>query len=237
MADNRITRERVKNHWVYSWWKYLLMAVLVVMGVNVGFSVTAYRPPEERKIEVYLCHGWADAEQFRADFWPALQETAPDQEELTVLNMDLDSGDVYANMQFTTYVAAKQGDLCLLPRSQIKKLAENEAWEAFAELTPYLQDGQLDAADASFDGVTFPTEDGGSGIFAIPADTLYGLTEYGIDPADSAFVVLSFSGNEENVVTLLQLIIDRCATEKPEGYDEWHSKRGSGRTGGSQVFR
>ena len=32
MADNRITKHRVKNHWAYSWWKYALMAVCVVCG-------------------------------------------------------------------------------------------------------------------------------------------------------------------------------------------------------------
>ena len=76
MADNRITKARIRNHWQYGWWKYLLMVVLVIMSVSIGFSVTAYRPPEDRRIEVYLCHGWANAEQFQADLWPALLEVA-----------------------------------------------------------------------------------------------------------------------------------------------------------------
>ncbi len=237
MADNRITKARLKNHWTYGWWKYLIMVVLVVMSVNVGFSVTAYKPSEEHRIEVYLCQGWADAEQFQADFWPALQEAAPDQEELTVMNIDLTSDDIYANMQFSTYVAAQQNDMCLLPRSEVKKLAEDEAWSAFAELTPYIESGALEPGEVSFSGLTFTNEEGGEGIFAIPTDTLYGLTKYGIDPADGALVVMSFSGNEENTVKLLQLIIDACATEKPEGYDEWHAQRKANQSGASQIFK
>ena len=237
MADNRITKARLKNHWQYGWWKYLLMVVLVVMVVNVGFSVTAYRPPEDRRIEVYLCQGWADAERFQADLWPLLQEAAPDQEELTVMNIDLTGDDIYANMQFSTYTAAQQSDLCLLPRSEVKKLASDEAWSAFADLTPYIESGRLNLGDISYAGVSFPAEDGGTGIFAIPADTLYGLTQYGIDPADSALAVMSFSGNEENVVRLLGIIIEQYATEKPDGYDAWHEQRKANQSSGTQIFK
>ena len=57
MADNRITKHRVKNHWAYSWWKYLVMCVCVVFGVNMFFTMTAYRSPENKKVELYLCSG------------------------------------------------------------------------------------------------------------------------------------------------------------------------------------
>ena len=237
MADNRITKARIRNHWQYGWWKYLLMVVLVIMSVSIGFSVTAYRPPEDRRIEVYLCHGWANAEQFQADLWPALLEAAPDQEELTVMIIDITGDDVYANMQFSTYTAAQQGDLCLLPRSEVKKLAEDEAWSAFIDLTPYIESGRIDLGDVSYAGLTFPAEDGGEGIFGLPADTLYGLTQYGMDPADSALVIMSFSGNEENVVKLLEIMIDRFATEKPEEYDAWHEQRKAGKSGDTQIFK
>ena len=71
----------------------------------------------------------------------------------------------------------------------------------------------------------------------MPADTLYGLTQYGIDPADSALVIMSFSGNEENVVKLLETMIDRFATEKPEEYDAWHEQRKAGKSGDTQIFK
>ena len=40
MPDTRITKERLKNHWVYSSWKYLLMVVIFVAGWNLTYSVT-----------------------------------------------------------------------------------------------------------------------------------------------------------------------------------------------------
>ena len=48
---------------------------------------------------------------------------------------------------------------------------------------------------------------------------------------------MSFSGNEENVVRLLEIIIDQYATEKPEGYDAWHEQHKANQSGGTQIFK
>ena len=209
MADQRVTKARMQNHWAYNWWKYLLMVVLAVMAVDVGFSVTAYRPPEDKKVEVYLCVGMADAERFEADLWSAFKEAAPDQEQLTALNINLAGNDAYARMQFSTYIAAQQGDLCLLPLSEVQRLAGGEAWDVFADLTPYVESGALAVEQSHW--VTYSNEEGEERIYGIASDFMSGLEDYGIDPAGGAWVVTAFSGNEENVVRLLNLVVDRCA--------------------------
>lgn len=238
MADYRITKQRIKNHWHYGWWKYVLMAVLTAFSVNLIFAMTAYRAPEEKKIEIYLCSGWANAEQMQEDLWPAILEIAPDQEDFQVRNIDLtDDSNVYASVQFTTYIAAQEGDLCLLPNSEMKKLAgEEEMYTAFVDLSPYMERGALDVKGIDLSGVTYVNEAGEMVPFAIPADTLYGLTEYGIDPADSVLVAMAYSGNEENVVRTMNLFVERFLTEKPEYYDAWHEQRNSQQTGSSQIF-
>lgn len=235
MADNRITKHRLKNHWAYSWWKYLLMAVCVVMGVNMLFTMTAYRSPENKKVEVYLCKGWADGEKAYADLWPMLLEIAPDQEEMFVQNIDVTSEDYYTVMQFTTYIAAQQGDILLMPKSEVKKYAADEPWAIFAELTPYMESGMLDAGDIDLSGAMFENASGEMAVFGIPADTLYGLIDYSIDPADSVLVVTAFSGNEENCVKLLDAMIKRYQTEKPENYDAWHEQMNAA-SGSTSIF-
>lgn len=235
MADNRITKHRVKNHWAYSWWKYLLLAVFVVAGVNIYFSSTAYRPPEEKKVEIYLCKGWADTEAVKADLLPVMMETAPDQEELIVANIDLSTDDYYTVMQFTTYMAAQQGDILLLPVSEFKKYSsEGEIYAYYANLSPYLEAGMLSAPQIELDGAVFTDESGEKGVFGIPADSLYGLVPFGIDPASSVLVVTSYSGNEENCVLMLNAMIERYQTEKPDYYDEWHKKRTNATS--TQIF-
>jgi len=64
-----------------------------------------------------------------------------------------------------------------------------------------------------------------TGVFGIPADTLYGLVDYGVDPADTMLVVTAYSGNEETCVKLVDAMIKRYQTEKPDFYDEWHRSK------------
>ena len=225
MADNRITKQRIKNHWAYSWWKYLVMCVCVVFGVNMFFTMTAYRSPENKKVELYLCSGWADSELAYADMWPMLQEVAPDQEELIIMIIDLVGQEYYTIMQFTTYIAAQQGDVMLLPKSEFAKYASEDAWGMYAELTPYLEGGMLSADDIDLTRGKLENASGEIGVFGIPADTLYGLTDYGVDPADTMLVVTAFSGNEETCVKLVDAMVKRYKTEKPDFYDEWHNSR------------
>ena len=66
MPDTRITRERLKNHWVYSSWKYLLMVVIFVAGWNLTYSVTEYKPPREKRLEMYVLAQAYNDENVRA---------------------------------------------------------------------------------------------------------------------------------------------------------------------------
>ena len=236
MSGERLTLKWLKNHLTYSWWKYLLVAVISVFGVDVLFSVTAYRPPEDKKIELYLCSGYADAEAVKADFWPRLLERCSDQEELVVMNINLASDDIYVRMQFSTYCAAQQGDVCLLPRSEFRKLAAEGADEAFLELSPYLKSGVIDARGIDLADTTLAAASGVQGVYGIPADTLYGLLDYGCDPADSVLCIMVYNGNDDTSAAMLDLLLGHLNAPKPEGYDQLRREQ-SAASGGAQIFR
>lgn len=220
MAENRITKKALKHHWSYSWWKYLLLVFLCAAGVDVVFTMTAYRPPEEKKIELYMLNGYCDTTAMKEELDPLFFGAHPEQEELTILNINLAGDDMYAAMQFSTYVAAQQGDVCLMPVSEVQKLAADGAEYAFMDLAPYIESGVIDAQDIDLTPGTMKSSTGETGIYAIPADTLYGLLAYGNDPADSMLCVMDYNGNEQTSAAVLNLLIERYRTEKPEGYDE-----------------
>ena len=140
MANQRLTKKKLKNHLAYSWWKYALAAAVSTMLVSIVFAVTEYRPPDDKKVEFYVLNSYADTETMQADFWPLLQARKPEQEKLTVININLtDSSNIYAPMQFSTYVAAQQGDLFLISRDEMLKITSDGAQESLVELTPYLE--------------------------------------------------------------------------------------------------
>ena len=222
MAEERFSVKWLRHHLTYGWWKYLISIVVCVLGVNLLFAMTEYRPPEEKKIEVYMLSGFADTQAMQQELWPLLQAECPDQEELTVLNINILSADAYAYMQFSTYVAARQGDVCLMPASEVDKLVQDGADNSFMELTGFVESGLIDTKDIDLAGGMFADSEGGRGLYAIPADSLYGLLDYGCDPKDSYLVLLAYNGNDVNAAKMMNLMIERYHGAKPQGYDEMH---------------
>ena len=219
MAENRVTKKWLRNHWHYSWWKYMVLAMICIMGVNVLFTTTAYRPPEEKKIELYVCNGYVDQQVMEEQVSKVFFERFPEQEEMTLMNINLASGDMYVQMQYKTYLAAQQGDVLLIPEAQVYQLAEEGADNAFMELSPYIERGVIDLDALGVEGLMLKDSAGVEGIYAIPADTLYGLFALGNAPENSYLCVTSFSGNEDTAAAVLSLLFELYQTEKPEGYD------------------
>lgn len=218
MAGGRLTRKWLKHHFTYNWWKYAAVVVLCWLGVDILFAVTAYRPPEEKKLELYVLNDFVTTEPLHDQLWPQLQAQSPDQEELTVLNINISTDDMYTYMQFSTYVSAKQGDVCIMPRSELVKLAADGAEYAFLELTPYIENGVIDPKGIDLSSGMLKTEAGGESLYAIPADSLTGLREFSNDPSDSYLVIFAHGGNDENAAILLDLLIRNYHVDEPEDY-------------------
>lgn len=220
MAQKRITKKWLRNHWTYNWWKYALLACVCVMGVNVLFTTTAYRSPEEKKIELYVCNNYVDQQTMDEQVSALFFERFPEQEEMAVVNINLASQDMYVQMQFTTYLAAHQGDVLLLPQSHVYQLAESGADNVFMELTPYIESGVINLDKYGVQGLMLTDAQGVEGIYAIPADTLYGLFELGNAPENSFLCLTGFGGNEDTAAAVIDMLFELYQTEKPVGYDQ-----------------
>ncbi len=220
MVHNRITKKWLKNHWTYNWWKYAFLVCVCILGVNVLFTATAYRAPEEKKIELYVCNGYVDQQRMEQQVSEVFFARFPEQEEMTLMNINLASNDVYVQMQFTTYLAAQQGDVLLLPQSEVYKLCEGGADNAFLELTPYIEDGTIDLPALGVQPLVLKDSAGEEGIYAIPADSLYGLFELGNAPENSYLCLTGFGGNEDVAAGVLSMLFELYQTEKPVGYDQ-----------------
>ena len=224
MTKDRVTKRWLKNHMFYSWWKYLILAAACVFCVDILFSATEYRPPEEKKIEVYILNDYVEASAVREELSPMFFERCPDQEELTVLSINIGSDDMYARMQFTTYAAAHQGDVYMMPASEFRNLTAEE-YDAFVDLKPYIESGMIDIRDMDVSDYTVKNADGTESIYAIEADTLYGLVKHHNDPAGSVLCLTEFGGNIEHAAEMLNLMIEQYHGEKPEGYDQMRKEK------------
>lgn len=236
MDGKRMNKHTLKNHWHYSWWKYALLCAIGIFGVNILFTTTAYRVPEEKKIEIYICNSYVDAVPLQDYLWPMLKEASPEQEEMLVASIDLTSSDPYVRMQFTTYTAAQQGDVLILPKSEFLSMASEGTEYAFVNLQPYIDSGMLSVDGIDLSAGVLKNTAGEEGIYGIPVGSLYGLLEYSCDPWGGILCVTSFSGNEENAVRTADIMIDNLTAEKPEGYDAMHNQTQEQMQQSSQLF-
>lgn len=227
MTHDRITKKWLKNHWHYNWWKYMLLVCVCVLGVNVLFTTTAYRSPEHKKIELYVCNGYVDQQTMQQQVSELFFERLPEQEELTVMNINLTANDVYVQMQYTTYLAAQQGDVLLLPESEVYKLSESGADNALMELTSYIENGTVDLQALNVQPLVLKDSQGKEGVYAIPADSLFGLFELGNVPEKSYLCLTNFGGNEDTAAAVIPMLFELYQTEKPAGYDDRDKPAGS----------
>ena len=217
MADNRITKKRLKNHFAYSWWKYALAAVLSVMGVSLVFAATRYEPPADRRLTVYVLNDYTDAETMQADLWARIKEARPEQEALFVQNIDLtDSSNIYAPMQFSTYVAAQQGDVFLIPYDEMLKIVADGPEDALVDLTAYIESGVIDVSGLDLSACMMEKPDGTTGVYAVPADQLYGLrTAYYNDTKGSVLCIPIYSQNQDTAAEAIRILMELGKGEKP----------------------
>ena len=48
-----ITKERIRNHFAYAWWQYVLLICLAIFGWNLLYTTTRYRSPNDQRLERY----------------------------------------------------------------------------------------------------------------------------------------------------------------------------------------
>ena len=192
---------RLKQHITYSWWKYLLIIAVGFAAVDILYSVTAYRPPREKTVSLYV-YGYVD-EPGLAAYMDHVRETEMhEMEEITSVMMVPD--DTYGPVQLMTYLSAGEGDLYLLSREEFLSYALN------GTLVPLEYDTELialfDSAGASLQsGWRRETETGETHLYGIPQDKLPSLMKYAY--AKDGYLCLVLTGkNQENAARFMRIL-------------------------------
>lgn len=218
-----LTKKRMIDHLAYHFWKYLLAAVLSVFVWNMVFLQTEYRPPQEKRIDIYLQAAGVSAEDADAFFHPVWQSAVPDMETVqTVVLMPSGQDSYLGDMQLTTYLMAGEGDLYILSRADFKKFASQGA---FIPLEGLAQSGALDLSglDAKAGWIASQTAEEADGqTAAATRQHLYGIPMKGLERferalglnADDLLVGITvLSGNEDNAVKFLSGLLDWSRSE------------------------
>ena len=198
-----VTMRKIRNHFQYSFWKYLLLIVIAMFGWNLIYTTTRYRSPENLKVEFYAEGNImaSDALQELAD--QIHREVMPEMEEVTATIVTFD--DMYGDMQLTVWVSAGQGDVYLVDRKRFLNMAGNAA---AMNLQPLVDSGALHVEGLDLTGGMAQDGEGGQKeLLGIPADSLTRLEAYGLTVKDKVLCVLVNNGNDPYAVKFLDYLV------------------------------
>ena len=205
-----VNKQTLKQHFTYSWWKYLLIAALAFGLVDLLYTVTAYRVPSEKKVEFYV-YGQINESGLQAYLDQVRETELPEMEEVSCLQIIPDSA--YGPMQLMTYLAAGEGDVYLLPHDEFVSYAMEGA------LVPLENDEELmalfnEAGINLQNGWRQQTETGENHLCGIPQGKLPGLINQYAYADDGYLCVSAVNGNDANVMRFLRILCRDCISEK-----------------------
>ncbi|MBQ8202029.1 MAG: hypothetical protein IJZ74_09735 [Clostridia bacterium] len=206
-----VSLKRIQNHFSYSWWKYVILAAVSIMGWSILFSVTAYRPPEEKKIilGVYSYGDETVLQGYMDQVWPT---DFPDMEEMDAMYILPD--ETYGDMILSTRIAARDCDLYVLPREQFQGYAEQGGFMAIDTVCPELV-AELEASGITLSrGWRTNAESGEKHLYGIHCADLPGaLNMFGYDTSDAFISIFFETGNDDNVTRFFEMFIRELMKE------------------------
>ncbi len=212
--------QRLKNHFTYAWWKYLILAVAAIGGWNLIYSATAYKPPADRMLTVYIANSGVSSDATESLSQKALENDST-LEDAAVISIDYNDSDYYGQMRLTTYMGAGEGDIYILRKDIYDGLVSAGG---MVHLDEWIQEGLIDLNGADVQAGYAMDDEGERAILGLPLTELYGLMEYGIDNRELVLTVMQFSGNHPATQRFINWLFTEMKTEKPDWLIEYEQE-------------
>ena len=216
-----INAAKLRHHIQYNVWKYALLVIISIFLVDLVYTMTAYRPPEDKRIDIYIQSAGADQDAVDGIFEQMRADLLPDMELIrSYLLVAGGSDDMAAIQQLSTYIAAGEGDIYLLRSEDFKRYASQGA---FVDLSGAIEQGLLHTGDIDLSSgyVAIQEYDDKTDsmvavsqrrLYGIPLSQLPGFTdEFGIYNDGLYMSMTVYNGNDENVIRFMDELIARTA--------------------------
>ena len=218
-----LNAKTLRHHFTYHWWAYLLILAAGIFLVNLLFTVTAPRIPEDKRVDLYI-YGYSNESVLNTYLEQVRLDEMPDME--SVSSVTLYPDDTYGPMQLMTHMAAQEGDVYLMTRDDFLSYSSTGAFlplENDEELLAIFTDAGLDLRR----GWRTLADSDETHLYGIPADLLPGLDN--LCYANNGYLaVASFSGNEDNTLKFLRILCrDMLKAPEPEPAPESAAESGS----------
>lgn len=197
--------EKLKNHFIYSWWKYLLVLLIGIFGVDLLYVVSEPRVADDAKMNI-IAVGFASEMDLGEYIDRVCTDEMPDILEKSV-SIIPDDASVYQYL--TTRMTAREGELYILPRDCFQWMMSSGI------LLPLENDAELSGLLSGMEiteGYGNPPSSRDIHLYGIHLSHLAGLQEY-LYIRDGFICVPDFRKNTENAVQFLHCLVRDMKTD------------------------
>lgn len=199
-----LTKARIRHHLTYCSWMYVLLAVLSVFVWNIYFTSTAYRPPEEKKVILYV-YASGDEVPLNTYIDQINQTEMVDMEEMNAVISVPD--ETYGTMVIMAHVAAGEGDLYIMDKNYYQSYASEGLFVPLDEL-PQVAALMEDHATAIERAYRRNGETNERHLYGIPLSLLPGMSEYVYTGNVECYLSVAVnSNNDENAMKLFEILL------------------------------
>lgn len=209
-----INKETISQHMHYSRWKYFLILAAALVGWGVLYTVTAYRSPQDKRIDLYVMSNTSSTEMVDQFIEPIWKETVPETE--TVHSVILVLADEAAtDQQLTVYAIAADMDIVFFPEQYFKRFATQGF---FLPLDDLAADGTIDVSGLDlargymtmveeYDDQDRPVKTARH-LYGIPLDSFYGFVQgMNLDSRDMYAAIMVNNYNDDNVIPFFNALL------------------------------
>ena len=228
-------KDKLRTHFTYSWWKYLLVIIGGTLLITLLFDVTKPAVPDEKNISIQVVGPFINDDfhtKYEQDALELFRSHGVD--EITFGNLGV-GGDQDATVYeyLSALILTGAHDAYILPKDAVKEFA---ASDNFLRLEPYVEEGGpfyglLPAEDLDAERISYVVRrhkediEVNDALVAFPLTKAYGfLVDDDTNFRDCCLVINAYSGNLETVMDYLEWFLQGKYIEKPEWYDEFIEK-------------
>ncbi|MBE5779867.1 MAG: hypothetical protein E7331_11140 [Clostridiales bacterium] len=199
-----ITWDRIRNHFTYSWWIYVLVLAVGIFGWNLIYTITRYQSPEHLKVEFYYTGSRIEMLEDIHQLMDEIHEDLfPEMEVVEYVELGL-MNDHYSSMTLTMKTMNGEGDVYLMDEANFREQALN----VMIDLGPYVESGEIDVGDLDVSsGYVTDPETGKHHLFGIPASHLKGFEKYGVFVQDFYLCIPALNGNMDCAFSLMNYFL------------------------------
>ena len=204
----QINKKRLKNHWHYNKWYYLVGIIFIAFVINFTHIVTKPVIPKENKVNIVIYAGTAYEDVLNNWEKEMLDILPDDQREVNILSRSA-SGGAEAQMAMTARFLAGEDDVIIMTASSAADFAEQNA---FLPLDKYMDIDMLTETYKKLDIEKYKirlqeSEDNEKHIYWLPLSFSDGFEEIGFPSDELVIGVIRNTKNAENAVKCLEFLV------------------------------